>query len=109
MIVTNISKPTRGLCASIFISFILEYPLEPERIEQHINHLLKNLGYFDSDGRLQVLEVIATLIEKFPREVMDQYGELIFFTMVLRSVNETNAKCRDKVLTVIKRLIQKVS
>lgn len=55
--VTNISRTTRSICASIFVQFILEYPLEKERVQQHINHMLKNLTYFDVDGRLQLLEV----------------------------------------------------
>lgn len=55
--VTNISKATRGTCANIFVQFLLEYPLEQQRLQQHINHMLKNLTYFDTDGRLQLLEV----------------------------------------------------
>ena len=39
------------------MQFILEYPLEPERVQQHINHMLKNLTYFDPEGRMQLLEV----------------------------------------------------
>lgn len=67
--------------------------------------MLKNLGYFDSDGRLQLLDVINSLVERFPRELTDQYAELIFFTLLLRTVNESNAKCRERVLSVIKKLI----
>lgn len=107
--ITSVSKPIRSICATIFTQFILEYPLESSRIEQHINHLLKNLGYFDSEGRLQLLDVIHSLIERFPRELSDQLAELIFFTLVLRTVNEGNTKCRARVQQVVKRLIQKVS
>jgi len=52
LMITSIAKSTRTVCSSIFTQFLLEYPLEPARVEQHINHLLKNLGYFDSEGRL---------------------------------------------------------
>ena len=57
MMVTNISRTTRSTCANIFVQFLLEYPLEAQRVQQHINHMLKNLTYFDIDGRLQLLEV----------------------------------------------------
>lgn len=33
MMVTNISKTTRSICAAIFVQFILEYPLEQERVQ----------------------------------------------------------------------------
>jgi hypothetical protein len=83
--------------------------LEPQRLEQHLNHLLKNLGYFDSEGRLQVLDVIQHLCERFPRDLLDQYAELIFFTLMLRAVNETHSKCRAKVQQVIRRMAARCS
>lgn len=58
---------------------------------------------------MQLLDVIFSLIERFPKELTDQYAELIFFTLVLRTVNETNAKCRDRVSQVLKRLILKTT
>ena len=109
MMVSNISTTTRSVCASIFVQFILEYPLEPERIQQHINHMLKNLTYFDADGRLQLLEVFQTFVDKFPVSLIDTYAELFFFTLFLRLVNDPVAKCRDKVALVLKHLIGKTS
>lgn len=109
LMITSIAKSTRSVCASIFTQFLLEYPLEQSRVEQHVNHLLKNLGYFDSEGRLQVLDVLNSLIERFPKELLDHYAELIFFTLVLRTVNESNPKVRERVLQVTKRLTGKCS
>ena len=40
--------------------------MEEGRVTQHINHLIKNLNYFDSEGRQQVIEVLGQLIDKFP-------------------------------------------
>jgi U3 small nucleolar RNA-associated protein 20 len=107
--ITSISKSTRTLCSHIFVQFLLEYPLEAERVASHFNHLLKNLAYFDSDGRLIVLDVLHLLTEKFPVEVLDHYAELLFFTLVLRSANEVHKDCKSRVSDVIKKLIQKVS
>jgi hypothetical protein len=56
-----------------------------------------------------VLDVINSLVERFPRELTDQYAELIFFTLVLRTVNESNNKVRDRVLQVTRRLTLKCS
>lgn len=71
MMITNISKPTRSICSLIFTTFLLNYPLEDSRLAQHLQHLLKNLGYFDTEGRLQGLEVLHGVVEKLPREVVD--------------------------------------
>ena len=66
MMVSNVSQHTKDVCAGIFVSFILEYPLEHSRLEQHLNHMLKNLSYFDPEGRLQLLDTLLLLVEKFP-------------------------------------------
>ena len=97
MMVTNVQRETRSVCATIFVQFILEYPLEPERVQQHINHMLKNLTYYDQAGRLQLLEVFLVFVERFPVQMLDTYAELFFFTLFLRLVNDESQKCRDKV------------
>lgn len=37
MMVSSVTKATRSMCAQIFVQFLLDYPLEAGRIEQHIN------------------------------------------------------------------------
>ncbi len=64
------------------------------RLEQHINHLVKNLGYFDPEGRLQLLEVFDVLLTKLPPPLLETYTDLFFFTLFLRLVNDNNNNCR---------------
>ena len=71
--------------------------------------MLKNLTYFDTDGRMQLLEVFLVIIEKFPSALLDTYAELFFFTLFLRLVNDPAEKCRIKVADVLKKLISKAS
>lgn len=60
--------------------FIVEYPLEEERIQQHLSFLLKNLEYFDYQGRLSILYCLTGLIEQFPQQLLDEkFAESIFF------------------------------
>jgi len=40
------------------------------------------------DGRLQLLEVFQTFVDKFPVKLVDTYAELFFFTLFLRLVND---------------------
>ena len=88
MMVFNTSSSIRGLCASIFIQFLLDYPLENDRIESHLNFILKNLACKRLEGRLQLLDILKTLIERLPKDVVELYCELLFFTLLLRAVNE---------------------
>jgi len=98
-------KPIRNLCQSIFVQFLLDYPLENERIESHINFLLKNLSYCSESGRLQLLQVLITLMERFPAQVIESYCELIFFALVIRVVNDDSSECRQQVHIVLKKLL----
>ena len=66
-------------------------------IQITVNHMLKNLTYFDADGRMQLLDVFTVLIERFPPQLLDTYTELFFFALFLRLVNDDISKCRDKV------------
>jgi len=51
MMVTSVQRSTRQTCTGIFLTFVLEYPMEEKRLDTHIQHLLKNLTYFDPEGR----------------------------------------------------------
>ena len=87
------------------MQFLLDYPLQNERIEQHINFMLKNLSYKQSENRIHLLTTLQTLIERFPPQVVELYGELLFFTLLLRVVNDENSDCRDMVLKVMRTLV----
>ena len=97
MMVFNTSSSIRGLCASIFIQFLLDYPLENDRIESHLNFILNNLACKRLEGRLQLLDILKTLIERLPKDVVELYCELLFFTLLLRAVNDEQTEARVKV------------
>lgn len=105
--VTNVQQQTRQTCAQIFLQFITEYPMEQSRLDQHINHMLKNLTYFDPEGRLQLLDTLQVLIERMPVGKLEAWTDLMFLTLFLRLVNENSTKCREKVTLVIRKLISK--
>ena len=71
--------------------------------------MLKNLTYFDAEGRMQLLDVFMILIERFPPQLLDTYTDLFFFALFLRLVNDDISKCRDKVQVVLKKLVSKAS
>lgn len=66
---------------------------------------MKNLGYKQTEGRKTVVHTLKLLIEKFPTEIIEVYGELLFFTLLLRLVNDDNAECRKDVQGAIRSLV----
>jgi hypothetical protein len=51
------AAPVRTLCAAALLSFLLDYPLGPARLDAHLRFVLTNLGYEHETGRLQALEM----------------------------------------------------
>ena len=48
----------RQLCAATLLQFLLDYPLGPKRLHQHLAFLITNAAYEYEQGRLQVLEML---------------------------------------------------
>ncbi|CDW84473.1 small subunit processome component 20 homolog [Stylonychia lemnae] len=110
LIITSLSPSVRSLCSSIFVTFLIEYPLEQERLTQHLNFLLKNVGtYFDQEGRHQILEVMEKISIKMPQEILDNECEKWTFTLMIRLVNEKNKRCKDKAAQVLRMMFVKIS
>lgn len=55
MMINNNLIYIRNTCSDIFIQFLLDYPMENSRVEQHISFILKNLSYGQPAGRISVL------------------------------------------------------
>jgi len=45
------------------------------------------------------------LLEKLPGDILDLYCELLFFTLLLRAVNDENTNCRLQVQKVMAVLV----
>lgn len=105
MMVTDVMPSTRTTCSQIFVQFLVNYPLESKRIKQHLNFLLKNTGYSSSSGRIQVLETLRLIIERFPLEVLDNFSELLFFSFTLRLANDKSPEVKKATFEVLKKLL----
>ena len=81
--------------------------MEEKRLDQHIQHLLKNLTYFDAQGRQQLLETLQVIVDKMPEQKLEGWSDLIFLTLFLRLVNESQTKCREIVTEVLRKQLKK--
>ena len=68
MVETNDAK-TRGRCGDLLVLFLLDYPLTPKRLQEHIHLILNNLDYKILDGRKAIVETLGKIIHQFPQEV----------------------------------------
>ncbi|KAJ7564585.1 hypothetical protein O6H91_02G024400 [Diphasiastrum complanatum] len=109
LMVTSHMLPIRQQCSQILLQFLLDYPLGPKRLQQHLDFFISNLGYEHATGREAVLEMIHTVIVKFPETFLEEQVESLFFPMVTRLVNDDDNHIRALVGTVLKLLIGRAS
>jgi len=108
LLVQSAQPHVQSQCAAVFLQFLLDYPLDKKRLEQHLGFLLNNLQYAHPTGRRAVLELLHTVVLKFPAPVVVEHAELFLLPLVLQLVNDDSAQCRAMVAQVIKQLISRV-
>ena len=103
------SRPqVRRSLRQALVHFLLHYPISNNRLEQHVSLIMSNLDFAVEDGRLAGLDMVRTILNRFPVEVIDALKDLCYFPLVLRLVNEENSKCKAIVADVLAALLVKV-
>ncbi|GFH23333.1 uncharacterized protein HaLaN_20932, partial [Haematococcus lacustris] len=97
LMVQSASPHVRAVCASCLLQFLLDYPLGPARLGQHLAFLATNLAYEHEPGREQVLEMLQQVVAKFPADVVASQAELFLLPLVTRLVNDPSPRCRTLV------------
>lgn len=95
----HLSVQRRG--GAILVMFLLDYPLTPQRLQQHLGFFLNNLNYAHAEGRMGMLELLHVLMYKLPLPVLVDKAQLMFLPLVLALMNDDAAKCRAKVAQVL--------
>ncbi|KAJ0399024.1 hypothetical protein ATCC90586_000493 [Pythium insidiosum] len=108
ILVQSDTQTARANCATIFITFLLEYPLGAKRLTQHLHFLLKNLAYEYESGRKAVLETLHALLKKLPLELINDKAQFFLLPLVLRLANDEAAGCRTLAAEAIKTLVRRM-
>merc|ERR1712195_310272 len=61
----------RTQSAAVFLQFLMDYPLGPTRLQQHLGFLVNNARHPRPSARKTILELLNAIIIKFPQEVLD--------------------------------------
>ncbi|ERN01577.1 U3 small nucleolar RNA-associated protein 20 [Amborella trichopoda] len=109
LMVTSQVPEIQQKCSQVMLQFFMDYPIGSKRLQQHLDFLVSNLSYEHASGREAVLEMLHTIIMKFPQDIVDKQSEMFFFHLVLRLVNDSDKQIRTMVGTVIKVLIGRTS
>lgn len=106
VMVRSQSNNVRSMCSSTLLQFLLDYPLGPKRLAQHLSFLTANLAYEHESGRMAVLDTLGAVIHKFPSSVIQAHRELLMLPLLTRLVNDVSAKARALAGGVLRSLLQ---
>eukprot|EP00850_Spirogloea_muscicola_P011766 SM000074S21676 [mRNA] locus=s74:346390:362774:- [translate_table: standard] len=96
------------LCAQALLKFLLDYPLGPKRLQQHIDFVVSNLSFEHASGREAAMEMLHAIILKFPASVVEEQAEGLFVPLAARLVVDTDPRVRAMVGVVVKALLARV-
>ena len=105
LMIRSQSSQARQLSSSTLLQFLLDYPLGNKRMEHHLQFLLINLNYEHETGRKASLDMLETIIMKFPQEILSTWSDKIFLSMVTRLVNESSSSLRQNMVRCISFLL----
>jgi U3 small nucleolar RNA-associated protein 20 len=108
IIVTSQSTVMREQCRQIYITFLLDYPQSKNRLRNQISFFVNNLNYVYESGRVSVLEMLNLIISRFPDDLIVQFSELFFLSLVVCMINDDSSKCREMSGILIKQLIKRI-
>lgn len=80
-----------------------------QRVEKHIHQIVLNIKYEFEEGRLAAIELLSSVIQKFPVAMLDERCQFFFLPLVLQLVNDDSKKCKQAVSDCIYCLLQRIS
>jgi U3 small nucleolar RNA-associated protein 20 len=104
VMITNQSPQVQELCRSVLLQFLLDYPQGKGRLRATMSFLAKNTAYMYGSGRVSVLELLGAIVTKFEENLIGEYADLLFVTLVMVIANDDSTKSREMAAEIIKSL-----
>jgi U3 small nucleolar RNA-associated protein 20 len=96
-------------CSQIFLNYLLEYPMGNKRMENHLHQIVLNIKYEYEEGRLSAIDLLSSLIQKFPVPFLEGQAHLFFLPLVLSLVKDESSKCKEAVASCILSMLTRLS
>ena len=94
VMISSGSDSTRRTAGQVFLQYLLDYPMNDNRRKHHLEFVIKNCDFAHETGRLSMLELILSVLRKFPEDIIQDLGEMFLFPLVLRVCNDESTKCK---------------
>ncbi|UZJ56350.1 hypothetical protein CBS101457_005670 [Exobasidium rhododendri] len=106
IMVTSQSSSIRDLSRSTYLTFLLELPQGQQRFSNQMRFLAKNVNYTFESGRMSILEFLRIILLKMDEEVLREYLNLFFVSLVMCLGNDESSKCKEKAAKLIVQIVE---
>ncbi|XP_038143159.1 small subunit processome component 20 homolog [Cyprinodon tularosa] len=102
--VTGGNNMIRTHCRQIYLKYLLDYPLG-RKLKGHLSFVVAQLQYEQDTGRESVLELLASIFQMFPQNLLLKNSSLFFAPLALVVVNDDSVRCKKMAAMAIKTLL----
>ncbi|XP_007577486.1 small subunit processome component 20 homolog [Poecilia formosa] len=102
--VTGSNNMIRTHCRHIYLKYLLDYPLG-KKLKSHLDFVVAQLQYELDTGRESVLELLASIFQMFPQNLLADYSSLFFPPLALIIINDDSVRCKKMAAMAIKALL----
>ncbi|XP_023206380.1 small subunit processome component 20 homolog isoform X1 [Xiphophorus maculatus] len=102
--VTGSNTMIRTHCRHIYLKYLLDYPLG-KKLKFHLDFVVAQLQYEQDTGRESVIELLASIFQMFPQNLLVLYSSLFFAPLALIVVNDDSVRCKKMAAMAIKTLL----
>ncbi|XP_053991688.1 uncharacterized protein LOC128883401 [Hylaeus volcanicus] len=96
-----------NLCSSVYVDFLLNYPMAERIQKKRINFLVSNLNHHLYQSRQAVLSTLYNLVNRLsPHTLNSQFTSPLTLALLLRLTKEEHYETRFVVKAVLKKIIQ---
>jgi len=108
VMVTSQSPQAQELCRGVLLQFLLDYPQGKGRLRTQMAFLCKNISYVHESGRKSVMELLGAVVQKFQENLIFEYADLIFISLVMALANDESTKCKEMAASVVASLLARL-
>lgn len=80
-----------------------------QRMDNHVHQIVLNIKYEFEEGRQAAIQLLSSVIQKFPLAILEERSQFFFLPLVLQLVNDDSKKCKEAISDCIFRLLQRLS
>ncbi|KAH6910215.1 U3 snoRNP protein Utp20 [Coprinopsis sp. MPI-PUGE-AT-0042] len=102
LLVQSQSAVVREQGRALLLQFMLDYPQGKGRLQKTLAFLLRNsTSYVHESGRVSIFELLGAVLTKFQSGLIQEYGEMVFVTLVMALANDESTKCKEMAASLL--------